>query len=51
MLTGGDSGTPGAVEAFIEGAFGYLHKPFVWSELDYLVTLALGPRAANEFNL
>ena len=47
MMTGGDGGTPREVEALIEGAFGYLHKPFVWSELDHLVTLALGPRAAG----
>ena len=47
MMTGGDGGTPREVEALIEGAFGYLHKPFVWSELDHLVTLALGPRAAS----
>jgi len=47
MMTGGDGGTPGEVEAFIEGAFGYLHKPFDLSELDHLVTLALGPRAVG----
>ena len=47
MMTGGDGGTPREVEAFIEGAFGYLHKPFDMSELDHLVTLALGPHAAS----
>jgi DNA-binding response OmpR family regulator len=47
MMTGGAGGTPREVEAFIEGAFGYLHKPFALSELDHLVTLALSPRAAG----
>jgi DNA-binding NtrC family response regulator len=47
MMTGGAGGTPREVEAFIEGAFGYLHKPFDLSELDHLVTFALGPRAAG----
>ena len=46
MMTGG-GGTPREVEAFIDGAFGYLHKPFDFVELDHLVTLALGPRAAS----
>jgi FixJ family two-component response regulator len=30
-------------EALIEGAAGYLHKPFDQRELNRLVTLALGP--------
>lgn len=47
MMTGGAGGIPREVEAFIEGAFGYLHKPFDFSELDHLVTLALSPRAAG----
>ena len=47
MMTGGDGGTPREVEALIDGAFGYLHKPFDLSELDHLVALALGPRAAG----
>ena len=36
-------------EALIEGAAGYLHKPFGLRELDHLVSLALGsgPRAAG----
>jgi len=36
-------------EALIEGAAGYLHKPFDLRELDHLVCLALGsgPRAAG----
>src|SRR4030095_3388289 len=47
MMTGGAGGTPREVEAFIEGAFGYLQKPFDLSELDHLVMLALSPRAAG----
>jgi len=45
MMTGGADGIPKEVEALIEGAFGYLHKPFDLSELDHLVTFALGPAA------
>jgi len=41
MMTGGsDTGTE--ADALIAGAVGYLHKPFNLSELDQLVTLALG---------
>jgi DNA-binding response OmpR family regulator len=41
MMTGrSDTGTE--VDALIAGAVGYLHKPFDLSELDHLVTLALG---------
>ncbi len=41
MITGGsDTGTE--ADALIAGAVGYLHKPFNLSELDQLVTLALG---------
>jgi DNA-binding response OmpR family regulator len=42
MMTGGSGGTRREAEALIEGATGYLHKPFELHELDYLVALALG---------
>jgi DNA-binding response OmpR family regulator len=41
MMTGGsDAGNQ--ADALIAGAVGYLRKPFNLSELDQLVTLALG---------
>jgi len=40
MMSGG--GDTRKAEALIEGAAGYLHKPFELRELDRLVTLALG---------
>jgi len=48
MMTGGwDTGKE--AEALIEGAIGYLHKPFDLHELDHLIALALGsgPRATG----
>ena len=41
MMTGGWD-TRREAEALIEGAVGYLHKPFDLRELDQLVALALG---------
>ena len=48
IMTGGwDTGKE--AEALIEGAIGYLHKPFDLHELDHLIALALGsgPRATG----
>jgi len=48
-MMSGDRDSRKEAAALIEGAFGYLHKPFDLRELDRLVSLALGsgPRAAD----
>ena len=45
----GDRDSRQEAAALIEGAFGYLHKPFDLRELDRLVALAIGsgPRATG----
>jgi len=47
IMMSGDWESRKEADALIEGAFGYLHKPFDLRELDRLVALALGfgPRA------
>ena len=49
LMMGGDWESRKEADALIEGAFGYLHKPFDLRELDRLVALAIGsgPRATG----
>ena len=49
LMMSGDWDRRKEAAALIEGAFGYLHKPFDLRELDRLVSLAFGsgPRAAD----
>jgi len=49
LMMSGDWDHRKEADALSEGAFGYLHKPFDLSELDRLVTVALGsnPGAAG----
>jgi len=49
LMMSGDWESRKEADALIEGAFGYLHKPFDLRELDRLVALAIGsgPRATG----
>jgi two-component system, OmpR family, phosphate regulon response regulator OmpR len=49
LMMSGDWDRRKEADALIQGAFGYLHKPFDLRELDRLVALALGsgPRATG----
>jgi CheY-like chemotaxis protein len=47
LMMSGAWDTRKEAQALIEGAVGYLHKPFNLLDLDRSVALALGPRAAN----
>ena len=41
LMMNGDWDSRKEGDALIEGAFGYLHKPFDWRELDRLVVRAI----------
>jgi two-component system, OmpR family, response regulator len=49
LMMSGDWDSRREADALIEGAFGFLHKPFNLRELDHLVALALGssPRSTS----
>lgn len=50
LMMSGDYETQKEADALIEGAFGYLHKPFDLAKLDVLVARAIGsePRSPSE---
>ena len=47
LMMSGDWESRQEADALIEGAFGYLHKPFDLRELDRLVALAIGSGATG----